>query len=571
MNYDPVEEDGYESPTGERDIPTCANFDTNTPVEQVLGFPMSKTAKVLNRKGRAICRIMASYGWKHAAIGRIFHVSSQSVSRAIANLKYTPRDRVEDDYDHIDPEYREQYPPAPGYYLPASQLRRTPSEELKPKVKRDLSEEHYDKLLKVDTTPPKRGAKAVCASRIKQTAESDSEEEGYEGRPATLVPQHRTLTPYAATDKYHRAGFLADSDDDDVSERGSPPVPHKRTLPPSATVHSKYDRAGFLSDDDDDHEHPTVPLVRRKRAAPIVPQKRTLPSYTAAQKSYHRNASEASTSKSARYAQSVWAGRARAPSSPHPRHSPEVSLSPPPAVALLTHPIPLPRRRRRPSTRPAHHNSSPPPSISLAPPAHTIPIPIPLPRRSLLPSPPYYTPSSTGTNISTLAVFLKTMCPDVDFSHHALLAALGFTVPRLHALAGWPTDALQEALGRVLSADGAAAVGCAPMTTFEALTFEIAVRALPQTNDESDSGDGNARTLTAFLRTAMGFDLSAHAPFLAAQGFTLATLGAMGTWDRERVKEVLGRGLGLRANEDGMRALEVVALEFAVCGRAEGI
>lgn len=72
------------------------------------------------------------------------------------------------------------------------------------------------------------------------------------------------------------------------------------------------------------------------------------------------------------------------------------------------------------------------------------------------------------------------MCPDVDSAHHTVLAALGFTVPRLHALAGWPTDALQEALGRVLSGDSVAAVGCAPMTTFEAITFELAVRALPQ-------------------------------------------------------------------------------------------
>lgn len=68
----------------------------------------------------------------------------------------------------------------------------------------------------------------------------------------------------------------------------------------------------------------------------------------------------------------------------------------------------------------------------------------------------------------------------------------------------------------------------------------------------------------------MGFDLSMHAPLLAAQGFTLVTLGAMATWDCGRVREVLGRGLGLRSNGEGMRALEVLALEFCVRGHGAG-
>jgi hypothetical protein len=73
----------------------------------------SHNKKALNRTGRAICRIMDSHQWSHKAIARILLVSDSSVTRAVDNIRYNPRDRIEEDYDRVDPEFRIHFPPQP--------------------------------------------------------------------------------------------------------------------------------------------------------------------------------------------------------------------------------------------------------------------------------------------------------------------------------------------------------------------------------------------------------------------------------------------------------------------------
>ncbi|KAJ7443217.1 hypothetical protein B0H11DRAFT_2093086 [Mycena galericulata] len=105
----PFAESGYESDTGERDLPTCANFKTREPVQKTIEVGPSK--KVLNRKGRAICRIVHSHGWSATDIAAIFRVSATSVSRAIDNIRYRPRDRISEDYMKVDVEFEMHFPP----------------------------------------------------------------------------------------------------------------------------------------------------------------------------------------------------------------------------------------------------------------------------------------------------------------------------------------------------------------------------------------------------------------------------------------------------------------------------
>ncbi|KAJ6527190.1 hypothetical protein B0H19DRAFT_1196664 [Mycena capillaripes] len=173
MSLDPIADPGYESDTGERDNPTCANFEANQPVQQVIGFFPGK--KALNRKGRAICRIMAAHGWAHKDIATIFHISAWSVSRAITNVRYTPRDRIEEDYARVDSEFLEKYPPIPQYNAPKSSA----------VIYIDTSDDENDPQAHgvgfgdegpSSSARPQRTAKVLCRSLIKDLA--DDEDDG---------------------------------------------------------------------------------------------------------------------------------------------------------------------------------------------------------------------------------------------------------------------------------------------------------------------------------------------------------------------------------------------------------
>ncbi|KAJ7203764.1 hypothetical protein GGX14DRAFT_461107, partial [Mycena pura] len=93
---------------GRHKNPTCANFLNNVPVAAP---PGPHTRRALNRKGRAICRIVHAHGWKIAGIADIMRVHYSSVHRAVSNA-YVPRDNVSKDYSHVGIDFRKHFPPS---------------------------------------------------------------------------------------------------------------------------------------------------------------------------------------------------------------------------------------------------------------------------------------------------------------------------------------------------------------------------------------------------------------------------------------------------------------------------
>ncbi|KAF7300340.1 hypothetical protein HMN09_00917300 [Mycena chlorophos] len=101
--------DEPESDTGERDIPTAKHFLSYRPLTPRIVVPPSK--KCLNRRGRAIARIMSSHDWKTQEIAYIFGVSDHTIRRMLV----PKQDRVENDYDYADGEFRKMFPPMGTY------------------------------------------------------------------------------------------------------------------------------------------------------------------------------------------------------------------------------------------------------------------------------------------------------------------------------------------------------------------------------------------------------------------------------------------------------------------------
>ncbi|KAJ7032948.1 hypothetical protein C8F04DRAFT_1106217 [Mycena alexandri] len=173
MDLPPLADPGYESDTGERDNPKCGHFLENRPVEKVI--VVGHTRKALNRTGRAICRIMASHGWSYIALAYIFGFSTASIQRAVDNVRYKPRDRVEEDYDRVDkfdPEFRTNFPPRPRYGLDAL------TSSIPPAVIEISDDERQDAHPDYEHSPsgrPHRTAKTHCAARIKAVANDEDE------------------------------------------------------------------------------------------------------------------------------------------------------------------------------------------------------------------------------------------------------------------------------------------------------------------------------------------------------------------------------------------------------------
>ncbi|KAJ7776343.1 hypothetical protein B0H16DRAFT_1506406 [Mycena metata] len=197
MDLPPLADPGYESDTGERDNPRCAHFLDNLPVEKVVY--VGHTKKAFNRTGRGICRIMASHGWSYTDIARIFGFSIASVQRAVENVRYKPRDRVEEDYDRVDkfdPEFRTNFPPRPRYGLDAAS-------SSKPAVIEISDDEAQDGLPDSDSPSgrPRRVAKTHCATLLKAVIDDDEDEDetwiarkrAYEEPPATPTERARIL------------------------------------------------------------------------------------------------------------------------------------------------------------------------------------------------------------------------------------------------------------------------------------------------------------------------------------------------------------------------------------------
>ncbi|KAJ7058353.1 hypothetical protein C8F01DRAFT_1303855 [Mycena amicta] len=95
-----------------RDTPTCDDFLSNTPMQQTM--VVHRHHRALNRKGRAIARIVRAHGWCPLAIARIFRVSETTICRCVQPGQielYYPEDLQGDDYEYAGGEFREQFPP----------------------------------------------------------------------------------------------------------------------------------------------------------------------------------------------------------------------------------------------------------------------------------------------------------------------------------------------------------------------------------------------------------------------------------------------------------------------------
>nr|GAT52384.1 predicted protein [Mycena chlorophos] len=103
--------DAIESDSGERDIPSPLHFINFQPVERLIIVPPGRH-KALNRRGRAISRIMHAHDWRAADIAKIFGVSVTSVDHCLGEYKqYHPNDQPENDYYYAGDEFKERWPP----------------------------------------------------------------------------------------------------------------------------------------------------------------------------------------------------------------------------------------------------------------------------------------------------------------------------------------------------------------------------------------------------------------------------------------------------------------------------
>ncbi|KAJ7505682.1 hypothetical protein B0H11DRAFT_2272484 [Mycena galericulata] len=89
--------------------PSCRRFKDNIPAPRTRSWTLNARLK-LNRKGRAICRIVHPYIGCYDTIARIFGISSRRVLTAVLNA-YAKPDNVSLDYDRAGSEFREEYPP----------------------------------------------------------------------------------------------------------------------------------------------------------------------------------------------------------------------------------------------------------------------------------------------------------------------------------------------------------------------------------------------------------------------------------------------------------------------------
>ncbi|KAJ7677067.1 hypothetical protein DFH06DRAFT_1122332 [Mycena polygramma] len=100
---------GYESDTGERDNPTPAQVLAGVPVTKTIPVKLGHHTRLLNRKGRAICRIVSPHGRTMTQLAEIFGVGDHGISRALAN-DYARADDVSKDYDYA-PEFKADFLP----------------------------------------------------------------------------------------------------------------------------------------------------------------------------------------------------------------------------------------------------------------------------------------------------------------------------------------------------------------------------------------------------------------------------------------------------------------------------
>ncbi|KAJ7827254.1 hypothetical protein B0H14DRAFT_2815424 [Mycena olivaceomarginata] len=107
---DTTSDDGYESDTGARDNPAAWNFQNEEPVKPLIGRQVGRRFRLLNRQGRAICRIVHAHRWRPTDIAKIFGLETKPIGKAIGN-NYVPADGPQEDYDHVGADFLEAFPP----------------------------------------------------------------------------------------------------------------------------------------------------------------------------------------------------------------------------------------------------------------------------------------------------------------------------------------------------------------------------------------------------------------------------------------------------------------------------
>ncbi|KAJ7443214.1 hypothetical protein B0H11DRAFT_2093071 [Mycena galericulata] len=489
LELGPIAEPGYESDTGERDNPSCLHFKNRQPVEKTIEVGFRK--KVLNRQGRAICRIVRSHNWSLVDIARIFGVSETSVARAVDNVRKScvlPRDRVSEDYARVDPEFAIHFPPIPVTQSPYKMEDGVLDEVCT--MSTHTSHTYMRKLIEDQNVlehnsngRPSRAAKLGFYTRLQKIENSDE-------------------SPIPANPPLKRS-----RDDETMESSPTDIIPTEQDSAMSSTT--KKPRYG---NDGSDTQYSTVSSHIQHTVKKEESERCGKSGFQAS-----------SQSSSSRGSTTVVTLKLREPTGAS-------GVSP----------------QRQP-----HSQSAP------------VQTPLPLPQRSLPP------PPNTQGSAATLSAFLENV-KAIDLSgHRALLEAQGFSVARLHIIAAWQRDDIEEALRRLLMGSEAVATGRKGLTALELISLEIAIRKLKGSNTpqaRSSHPPPSVTQLASYLKQVMGFDLSAHHDLLNAQGFSVTRLRGVATLDRAEVREILTRTLTVDVPGTGgkMKPLEVLALEFAL-------
>ncbi|KAJ7058707.1 hypothetical protein C8F01DRAFT_1146990 [Mycena amicta] len=198
--------DAYESDTGERDVPTPDNFITNTPVERRIVFPRGARCKALNRRCRAICRIMYAHDWSVPAICRIFGVSTTTVDRTLGEYRqHHPHDQPENDYYYAGEEYVKHFGPLENTEETVDEERKR-KEEIAARAKTTLStgrrvakRPRYSSSPKRQILAPSRES-SESESELSSSSSSSADTGSRSRSPSALIPsasRHSTTSSSA--------------------------------------------------------------------------------------------------------------------------------------------------------------------------------------------------------------------------------------------------------------------------------------------------------------------------------------------------------------------------------------
>ncbi|CAK5281923.1 unnamed protein product [Mycena citricolor] len=586
----PIAEPGYESDSGQRDLPTCEHFRTKTPMPHSITIPARK--RFLNRTGRAIIRIVYSYGLRKGDIAHVFGCSTGLISDAIENLHVNPRDRVEEDYDRVErdtgsTEWREVYPPFPQQMWSS-----------KPRGYMKEEQDEVESALFGDGTLH-RAAKLEANERLK----------GKQSRPKETVP----LAERGAFDSSSEHSSLdseSDFDLDDAFLR----YPDAQEVVSISPALRKRALSGAES---------SLPPSKRPTTVAASPPRPQLPPTPISNAPLSRSSAQSqdgpSTGAIPKLTKSIFdrlKGKSGTSVSPvlspvlvnFPSRDIRMSLTPVPSPVASEPPLAGPSTwRDKSSTPPAWTRQSQmvarPPASTLAPPAGSaspvrdqrspapsasLPTRLPLPRRSLLAEkkkqsePPLSTarhPLPSRKREDRLESFLQEPMPGVDLTAYLpIFRSKGFdTLDRLIALGGWPDSAFRSAMKRLFLRNSHFPAG---MSAFEVISLELGIRSRRchlgrQPSHHWSLADFESSSLSAVLSDVMGFDLSSHEALFRSQELDVCIFQEMiRSWLPTAIRNALeralldkhaGEGRLSESRRKGLSAVEVLALEFKLC------